>query len=102
MRINDLDYLEIELEKIIAGALYVDAHAQTLAQFGFGYADAQAVAYGSHTVTITQAYVKVQNTAYTTMTDAAAKAKAHAEVPHGYHQSVHESKSWSLNAVVVR
>lgn len=102
MKIDDLDYLEIEQGNFVAGYQYVDAYAETLALSNMSYANAIASAYGENTSTVTETYTNVRSRPYSTKTSAVAKAEAYAEVPYGYQRAVHESRSLSLNTVVIR
>ena len=88
----DLDYIEtLSVTSNIVGAESASTNANTIAEYGFGYADANAVASGQQSSTITKTYTKVYVGPYYAITQAYATADAYARTDNSYYTSTYDS-----------
>ncbi len=77
MLITDLNYLEPISDKNFAvSGGYATASAHTIADYGLGYAQADAVAFGQSTLTMTKTSTDVLIGYFYAITSASAKAHA--------------------------
>lgn len=96
MIIDNLDYVEAVLgaSKLVgAGSTIATGSAHTFATYGFGSADANAVAIGENTSTLVNTYTKVYVRPYMAFTEASATANSYARTGNSYSVSLNHSRS---------
>lgn len=94
MIIADLNYLELVSEKNIAlSGGYASADAYTIADYGIGFAQADAAAIGQSTLTLTKTSTAVSITPVSAITYASAKALAKSRTAHSYYRAQDSSVS---------
>lgn len=98
MIINNLNYLEEVSEKTgLVGGIYAGTNTQTIAQPGFAYADANAVALGEQTSAVTQTSTSVQRKSTISISLAYAKADARAYTSNSRYLDQSESRSFYIS-----
>lgn len=99
MQISDLGYMELLHEQttdkqrncLVGG--FSSAGAYTFADYGFGFAHADALSIGQSTATLTQTSVVALTTPFGAITTARAKGSALATTSESYHRSEARSTS---------